>query len=55
MGNEIKLMYKSIIHVLMSDYDTDSRVNNETVSLAKEGYDITVSSVWVQVDTQGSL
>lgn len=26
----------------MSDYSTDSRVNNETVSLAKDGFDITV-------------
>jgi glycosyltransferase involved in cell wall biosynthesis len=42
MGNIAKLIDRKIIHVLMSDYVTDSRVTNETVSLAKEGYEITV-------------
>jgi glycosyltransferase involved in cell wall biosynthesis len=33
---------KNIVHVLVSDYRVDSRVTNETVSLVKEGYDVTV-------------
>lgn len=33
---------KRVVHLLMSDYSVDSRVKNETISLAESGFDVTV-------------
>lgn len=33
---------KKVIHILMTDYSVDSRVRNETISLKKDGYTVSV-------------